>query len=68
MLQPLLARSRYTDEEWALASEGKCSWETEFGMFPGRVVHCEQPAHPGSFYRMCAEHDEEARYSPTYGR
>jgi hypothetical protein len=27
-LQPLLDRSRYTDEEWEYASSGRCDWET----------------------------------------
>ncbi len=61
-LQPLLARNRYTDEEWALASSGLCDWVTEYGMYPGRVVHCGKPSSPRSFYRWCDEHDAEARH------
>lgn len=65
-LQPLLARSRYTDEEWALASAGRCDWNT--ATYP-RLTHCGQPSDPGSFYRFCSDHDREARdESPhTYG-
>lgn len=67
-LQPLLARDRYTDAEWELSSAGLCDEVTEFGVYPGRVEHCGYPASPDSFYRLCAEHDEEARYNPTYGK
>lgn len=68
-LQPLLDRSRYTDEEWALSSAGRCDWVIESGMTP-RVVHCEEPSEPTSFYRWCAGHDDEARTDnpSAYGR
>jgi hypothetical protein len=59
-LYPLLDRDRYNDDEWALASAGLCDWVIEYGMYPGRVVHCGQPADPGSFYRWCTDHDEQA--------
>jgi hypothetical protein len=65
-LQPLLARNRYTDEEWALSSAGKCDWLT--ATYPG-LEWCEQPSSPRSFYRWCTEHDDEARDDPrSYGR
>lgn len=67
-LQPLLDRDRYTDDEWALSSAGRCDEVTEYGMYPGRVVHCGKPSSPKSFYRFCEEHDDEARHSPGYGK
>ncbi len=66
-LRPLLARNRYTDEEWAYASSGHCDWEAELGMHP-RIVRCGKPSSPDSFYRYCTDHDEQARESPRYGR
>lgn len=64
-LQPLLARDRYTDEEWEYASSGRCGMDV--ANYP-RLEHCGQPSDPRSFYRMCTEHDEDARYDPTYGQ
>jgi hypothetical protein len=64
-LQPLLDRSRYTDEEWAFASSGRCDWET--ATYP-HLTRCGKPSSPNSSYRYCDEHDEEARESPGYGR
>jgi hypothetical protein len=58
-LQPMLARSRYSDEEWEFASSGRCDREVELGMHP-RVVRCGEPSSPASFYRWCARHDREA--------
>lgn len=66
-LQPLLDRNRYTDEEWALSSSGRCDQVVEYGNGRG-IVHCGEPSDPTSFYRYCADHDEEARESPRYGR
>lgn len=66
-LQPLLARNRYTDEEWDMASNGLCDWVVESGMYP-RVVWCRRPSSPESFYRFCDGHDEEARESHGYGK
>lgn len=67
--QPLLARDRYSDEEWQYASSGLCDRETEFGMHP-RIVRCGKPSSPDSFYRWCADHDREAREDDPakYGR
>jgi hypothetical protein len=67
-LQPLLDRDRYTDEEWALSSAGLCDEVIEYGMHPGRIVHCGERSSPVSVYRLCASHDEDARQSPGYGR
>ena len=64
-LQPLVDRSRYTDEEWEYASSGRCDWET--ATYP-HLTRCGEPSDPDSFYRYCDEHDEEARESPGYGR
>lgn len=65
-LQPLLARDRYSDEEWAYASAGRCDVET--ANYPG-LERCGAPSSPTSFYRFCADHDRRARdESPdTYG-
>jgi hypothetical protein len=65
-LQPLLARDRYTDEEWAYASAGRCDWVV--ATYPG-LERCGEPSSPDSFYRWCPEHDQEAReQDPTaYG-
>ncbi|MFI5895645.1 hypothetical protein ACIA5D_36675 [Actinoplanes sp. NPDC051513] len=60
-LQPMLARSRYCDEEWEYASSGSCDRELECGIYPGRIVRCGQPSSPNSFYRWCDEHDRDAR-------
>lgn len=57
-LMPLLARSRYTDEEWALSRAGRCDWPTAY--YPKPQL-CGRPSAPKSFYRWCAEHDEVAR-------
>ncbi len=67
-LMPLLARNRYSDEEWELSSSGRCDEVVESGMYMGRIVHCGKPSDPGSFYRLCTEHDEVAQDDPTYGR
>lgn len=66
-LRPMLDRGRYSDEEWEFASAGICDWET--ANYPS-LQRCGQPSDPGSFYRYCAKHDEDARdHSPdTYGR
>lgn len=66
-LQPMLDRGRYSDEEWEYASSGRCDWVIESGMWPGRVVRCGEPSDPGSFYRYCTEHDEDAQDDPAYG-
>lgn len=65
-LQPLLARNRYSDEEWEYASAGRCDWVTAADYH--RHERCGEPSDPDSFYRYCAEHDEDARDDPTYGR
>jgi hypothetical protein len=64
-LQPLLDRSRYTDEEWEYASSGRCDWEV--ATYP-RLERCGKPSDPDSFYRYCTAHDRMARdCSPNYG-
>lgn len=67
-LRPLLDRDRYTDDEWALASAGRCDWITESGAWV-RIARCGKPSDPGSFYRFCPEHDCDARglWGTTYG-
>jgi hypothetical protein len=62
-LQPLLARSRYSDKEWHLASAGLCDWNT--ANYP-RMEWCEKPSDPNSFYRWCTEHDQQVRDEDTY--
>lgn len=57
-LQPLLARDRYTDEEWELSSAGLC--DAYVANYP-RDEWCGAPSSPKSFYRWCEEHDQEAR-------
>lgn len=64
-LQPLLARDRYSDEEWKYATSGRCGWYT--ANYPADEW-CEQPSSPRSFYRFCEEHDADAREHPTYGK
>lgn len=64
-LQPLLARGRYSDEEWEYASAGRCGWYT--ANYPGDAW-CGGPSDPKSIYRYCASHDEDAREYDTYGR
>lgn len=66
-LQPLLDRSRYSDEEWEYASSGRCDWET--ANYP-RLRRCGKPSSSASFYRYCNDHDRAARdQSPdTYGQ
>jgi len=64
-LRPLLARGRYTDEEWEYASAGICDWET--ATYP-ELERCGQPSDPNSHYRYCAEHDDQAHDNPSYGR
>lgn len=66
-LFPLLARDRYTDEEWELASSGRCSQNT--ASYP-RLTWCGEASDPNSFYRWCAEHDADARHNNpgVYGR
>lgn len=66
-LQPLLARNRYSDEEWALSSAGRC--DVEVANYP-RVQRCGLPSDPNSFYRYCTDHDRRARDEApdTYGR
>jgi hypothetical protein len=58
-LQPLLARNRYSDEEWALANAGRCNYDVQ--NYP-RMERCGRPSSPKSFYRFCDEHDQEARH------
>lgn len=64
-LQPLLDRNRYSDEEWEYASSGRCDWE--IANYPN-LQRCGKSSDPGSFYRYCTEHDEDAQESPGYGR
>lgn len=64
-LQPLLARDRYSDEEWELVSSGRCGMDV--ANYP-QLEHCGRPSDPDSFYRFCTEHDEDARAYPTYGK
>lgn len=66
-LQPLLSRDRYSDEEWALASSGRCSWYT--ANYPADAW-CGAPSDAASLYRLCTEHDREARdgYPQNYGK
>ena len=63
-LQPMLARDRYTDAEWAYASAGRCDVEE----FP--FARCGKPSSRRSFYRWCGPHDEDARtdHPDAYGR
>lgn len=63
-LQPLLDRDRYTDEEWALASTGRCSYNT--ASYPA-LTWCGRPSSAASFYRWCDEHDREEREQDTRG-
>lgn len=64
-LQPLLSRIRYDDEEWELASAGRCARLIPWP--PGIGTWCGEPSDPDSFYRWCAEHDQEAREVNPYG-
>jgi hypothetical protein len=57
-LRPLLDRNRYTDEEWAYASTGRCDWGV--ATYP-TLARCGQPSDPDSFYRWCTGHDRQAR-------
>jgi hypothetical protein len=57
-LQPLLARNRYTDEEWEYASAGRCDWVV--ATYP-RLERCGEPSDPDSFYRWCTDHHRQAR-------
>ncbi len=57
-LQPMLDRSRYSDEEWEYASSGRCDWET--ANYPS-LQRCGKPSSPESKYRWCAGHDRAAR-------
>ncbi len=50
-LMPLLARNRYSDEEWEYASSGRCDWET--ANYP-RLQRCGVASDPKSFYRSLA--------------
>lgn len=63
-LQPLLSRDRYTDGEWEFASSGRCGMDV--ANYPS-LEHCREPSAPKSFYRFCTEHDDDARWCPTYG-
>ena len=62
---PLLSRDRYSDEEWAYASSGRCGWYT--ANYPGDAW-CGASSSQKSFYRFCEEHDDDAREHPTYGK
>ncbi|MET0415014.1 MAG: hypothetical protein ABW022_03205 [Actinoplanes sp.] len=63
-LQPLLARDRYSDEEWEYASAGRCIW-----VWPvPSQNYCLGPSDPQSHYRFCTPHDVEVREDPLYGR
>jgi hypothetical protein len=64
-LQPMLDRSRYTDEEWEYASEGRCDWADAQFQY---LERCGDPSDPDSFYRYCTFHDGVARECPGYGR
>jgi hypothetical protein len=66
-LQPLLARNRYSDEEWAYAIAGLCDWET--ANYP-RLARCGRASNQNSLYRWRTEHDERARRDNPdgYGR
>jgi hypothetical protein len=67
VLQPLLSRDRYSDEEWEYALSGRCGRYT--ANYPADAW-CGEPSSPVSFYRWCDEHDQEAREEDpaAYGR
>lgn len=57
-LKPMLSRNRYTDEEWAMASKGRCDIET--ATYPS-LKRCGKHSSPTSDYRYCCEHDADTR-------
>ena len=57
VLPPLLARNRYTDEEWKQANSGRCGWVIDYRR--SGPVFCNTPVDPRSQYRFCQEHDED---------
>jgi hypothetical protein len=65
-LQPMLHRSRYTDEEWEYAKAGRCA---EITGSSGALIRCGYPSSPTSYYRACSRHDREIRdeHPDTYG-
>ncbi len=56
VLKPMLARNRYTDEEWEVASKGRCGWAVDYR--GSGTVFCNEPSDPRSEYRYCQEHDD----------
>jgi hypothetical protein len=52
----LVARDRFTDEEWAEAMAGRCGYVVESGM-SARIKRCGAPSDPESPFANCSTHD-----------
>jgi hypothetical protein len=57
VITPGNSPDRFTEEEAALFRDGKCGWQTAYGM-PG-TEYCGQPSQPGASFGHCPEHNEE---------
>lgn len=58
-LRPMLPRDRYTQDEWTIASSGRC--DHLVGSAFGGGSYCLAPSSPDSPYRYCAQHDRDVR-------
>jgi hypothetical protein len=54
---PYTDPDRFTEEEKALFDQGKCPWQTAYGL-PG-TEYCGKPSKSGASFGHCDEHDEE---------
>lgn len=52
----LVARNRFTAEEWAEAKAGRCGYVVESGM-SARIKRCGDPSAPESPFANCTTHD-----------
>jgi hypothetical protein len=59
IVTPYTDPDRWTEKEKTLFDQGKCSWQTGFGLYPGHMEWCGQPSKPGTSFGHCAQHDKE---------
>jgi hypothetical protein len=50
-------RARFTTNEWRLYQQGKCCWQTGYGL-PG-ITYCNRRSKPGHPFGYCPKHARE---------
>jgi hypothetical protein len=50
-------RARFTGDEWRLYQQGKCCWQTAYGM--PWISYCGRKSEPGHPFGHCSKHARE---------